>query len=64
MGTAGSGRYYKVVWGYCMVLWGTVKYCRVLQGTLGAYWEVTTWVLYSTASSGQNWGGYSTVELY
>ena len=42
-------------------MWGSVGYCEVhcgvQQGTLGGYWEVTTWVLYSTASTGQNWGG-------
>ena len=59
MGTAG---YYKNLrstadCGEMQGSWGTVKYCRVLQGTLGAYWEVTTWVLWSTASTGQNWRG-------
>ena len=31
MGIGGSVRYYKVVWGYCMVLQEPVEYYKVLQ---------------------------------
>ena len=35
MGSGGSGKYYKVVWGYFRVLEEPVEYCRVLRRNAG-----------------------------